>query len=267
MSNRDFYGDEVKTESSWAGPARILFITLVLAGGFLYYYFGPRVEDIQGTNPRASPSSKPIQMTIGVDSFTIPENYTVFAKVRRGGVQDDVELYASLPDFDGYTLPRQLDFEGNDANSPIVHFTLYDPAKVGTAIDGHPMDEVLSEREKFERIFLPHVTNPKGEPARYGFVHYKLAESWGEKDQDLYVHEQDDGSLILFHCIENVSSMPSPWCMRDIQLSKRLGLTYRFKRARLDDWRAIDKGVMGLLERFRTTAAAPPSSPPTQPQG
>jgi hypothetical protein len=264
MSNREFYGEDVRTESSWAGPARILFITLVLAGGFLYYYFGPRVVDIHGTNPRASARDRPIQMTIGVDTFKIPENYTVFAKSRRGGVQDNVELYAALPDFEGYTLPHQLDFEGNDADSPVVNFSLYDPAKIA-AEEGQELDGKLSEREKFERIFLPLVTNPKGESWRYGLVHYRLSDSWGGKDEDLFVHENQDGSLILFRCIERVATMPSPWCRRDVMLSTTLGLSYRFKRERLDDWRDINSGILALVKRFKTTPEGPPAPPPAQP--
>jgi hypothetical protein len=254
MSNREFYGDDVKTESSWAGPARILFITLVLAGGFLYYYFGPRVEDIQGSNPRASALSRPIHVQIGADTFSIPENYTVFAKSRRGGIQDKIELYAALPNFEGYTLPRALDFEGNDSNSPVVHFSLYDPDKIA-AEEGHTVEERFTEREKFERIFLPLVTNPKGEGWRYGFTRYRLSDSWGGQDEDLFVHENSDGSMMLFRCILNVPTMPSPWCRRDMFVSNTLGLSYRFKRARLDEWRDIDAGVMDLVKQFKTTPA------------
>ncbi len=254
MSNREFYGEEVKTELSWAAPARILFITLILAGGFLYYYFGPRVEDIQGTNPRASALTRPIPMTVGTDKFLIPENYTVFARNRRGGPQDSVEMYAVLPSFDGYTLPRQLDFESNDLNSPIVHFSLFDPTKIAKE-EGQIFDEVLSEREKFERIFLPLVTNPKGDPWRYGLVRYKLSDSWGGGDEDLFVHENSDASLVIFRCLQSASTMPAPWCRRDILVSKTLGISYRFKRSRLSDWRDINDGVMNLVKRFKANAA------------
>jgi hypothetical protein len=254
MSNREFYGEEVKNESSWAGPARILFITLILAGGFLYYYFGPRVEDIQGTNPRASALTRPIAVTIGIDKFIIPENYTVFARNRRGGAQDNVEMYAVLPSFDGYSLPRQLDFESNDSGSPVVHFSLFDPGKVANE-EGQTFDAAISEREKFMRVFLPLVSNPKGDPWRYGLIHYKLSDSWAGPDEDLFVHENSDAGLIVFRCLQNVSTMPSPWCRRDVFLSNTLGLSYRFKRSRLDDWREIDEGVMNLVKRFKANAA------------
>ena len=264
MTNREFYGEEVKTESSWAGPARILFITLILAGGFLYYYFGPRVEDIQGTNPRASALTRPISMTIGVDRFVIPENYTVFTRNRRGGVQDNVEMYAVLPSFDGYSLPRQLDFESNDPNSPVVYFSLFDPVKVAQE-EGQISDEVVSERAKFERVYLPTIANPKGEPWRFGLTHYKLSDSWAGADEDLFVHENSDGSLVIFRCLQAVSTMPSPWCRRDTYLSSSLGLSYRFKRSRLGDWRDIDEGVMNLVKRFRRNAARSPMDPEVSP--
>ena len=78
MSNTNFSDDDVKTESSWTGPLRVLIIVLILSAAFLYYYFGPSVEDIQGNNPRASASDLPINISIAERDFVIPENYTQF---------------------------------------------------------------------------------------------------------------------------------------------------------------------------------------------
>jgi hypothetical protein len=261
MSRRDFDSEEIKTESSWAGLARIIFITLILAGGFLYYYFGPRVQDLQGNSPKASVSHKPITLVVGGNTLSIPENYTVFGKARRGGDQGEVELYASLPNFEGYSLPHQYEFEGNDSNSPVIHFSLYDPITIGKRIQPNPPRDHMSERQKFEQVFLPYVTNRKGRPWRYGLVHYNLAKNWGQTDEDLFVHEGADGSFVMFRCIRKTANMPSPWCRRDIYLSDTLGLSYRFKRERLDDWRRIDGGIKKLVDRFVVKAVPDQTQP------
>lgn len=257
----DFRGEEVKTESSWAGPARILFITLILAGGFVYYYFGPSVEDIQGNSPKASTSREPVIVSVAGEQFTIPQNYTQFMKTRRGGVQDKVDLYAILPDFEGFTIAHEDEFEGNSSNSPIVHIELGDLAVESKEVPNHQLTQRMTEREKFERIYLPLVVDPKGEPARYGFTRYRLTDKWAQKDEDLFVHEASDGGVVLYRCLQPVATMPSPWCRRDVMLTDRLGLGYRFKRERLSDWRDIDRGVTRLVETFRhgsaTTAPGP----------
>jgi hypothetical protein len=268
MSTSEFRGEEVKNESSWAGPARILFITLILAAGFVYYYFGPSVSDIQGNTPKASTSHELVTVAVAGETFSIPQNYTQFTKTRRGGVQDIVDLYAILPDFEGFTIAHQDDFEGDSENSPIVHFSLVDLSVAGKDIGEQPMTQRMTEREKFERIYLPLVVDPKGEPARYGFTHYRLSDKWGQKDEDLFVHEASDGGIILFLCLQEVSTMPVPWCRRDTMLTDRLELSYRFKRSRLSDWRDIDRGISKLIEDFHkgpVTAAPAPTPPAANP--
>lgn len=257
MSDKGFGGEEVRTESSWAGPARILFITLILAGGFAYYYFGPSVQDIQGNNPRASTSDEPIDISIAGERFVIPENYTQFGRARRGGEQDEVQLYAVLPSMDGYSLAYQDIFERNDDASPIVHFSIVDPKAADTRLGGRSLEEQISERERLERIYLPYTENPDGESWRYGFIRYRLSEQWGFKNEDLFVHEDADGSLYLFRCIEPEDNMPSPWCRRDTAFNDKVSVSYRFKRTRLSDWREIDRGIFDLVKRFHRPAAAP----------
>jgi hypothetical protein len=252
--------EDVKTESSWAGPARILFITLILAVGFVYYYFGPSVDELQGNSPKASISKEPVTVSVADETFTIPQNYTQFVKTRRGGVQDTVDLYAILPDLEGFTIAHQDSFEGNAENSPIIHISLQDLHAPDRRFGEEKLTHRMTEREKFERIYLPLAVDPKGESARYGFTRYRLSASWGGQDEDLFVHEASDGGVVLYRCLEAVPSMPSPWCRRDLMLTDRLTLNYRFKRQRLSDWRDIDEKVMKLVESFRRVAPQPASS-------
>lgn len=251
----EFQGEEIKAESSWAGPARILFITLILAAGFVYYYFGPSVEDLQGNSPKASTSREPVTVQVGGATFTIPQNYTQFSKTRRGGVQDTVELFAILPDFEGFTIARQEDFEGNAESSPVVHITLQDLHAPARRFQNETLEQRMTEREKFERIYLPLAVDPKGDSARYGFTRYRLSDTWGGADKELFVYEASDGGIVLYRCLPSVANMPSPWCRRDIMLTERLMLSYRFKRSRLSEWRDIDEKVTNLIASFRQSPA------------
>ena len=62
---------------------------------------------------------------------------------------DKVELYAILPSFAGYSVANQEEFEGNEPNSPIVHFSLYRANYVPHDLKDRSLDDPLTERERF----------------------------------------------------------------------------------------------------------------------
>ena len=66
---------------------------------------------------------------------------------------------------------------------------------------------------------------------------------------DLFVAPTDSGPLILL-CDKPGADTPSPNCLRDTRVNDKLGLSYRFKRAHLADWKAIDSGLRALIARF-----------------
>ncbi len=232
------FDEDAREESSWTTPLRILIITLVLAGGFLYYYFGPTVDDLQGNTPVASPSTVPIELTVGGVKFSIPENFTQFPRVRHGGVRENVALYGMLPDLDPYTLATEVIFEANDAKSPIVHFQI------------ESYRAPLSEPERFKRIYLPRLENPEGQPGPVGLTHYTFLAGTGYSEEDLYVERFDNGEMVVLRCTRQTSKLLYPNCRRDMRLTETVGLSYRFKRERLEEWKQIDRIIRDQVYAF-----------------
>jgi hypothetical protein len=232
------FDEDAHEESSWTTPLRVLVITLVLSIGFIYYYFGPTVDDIQGNIPVASVSDRPISLSIGGRSFVIPENYTQFPRARRGGVRENVALYARLPDYEPYAADLVEEFETNSAYSPIVHFQI------------ESYRAPLNERQRVVRSYMPVVIDPKGEEGPAGLTLYRFSEGSGYFNEDLFLGDDDRGGLAVIRCTKQMSDLLFPYCRRDTKLLETVGLSYRFRRSRLADWRSIDNGIHDLAISF-----------------
>ena len=232
------FDDNAKMESSWGTPLRILLITLVFAIGFLYYYFGPSLNELQGNRPEASASETLIALSIGGRQFTIPENYTQFPRARRGGARANVALYAMLPDLTPFTIANETIFENNDPDSPIVNFQL------------ESVRSPLNESQKIERIYMPKVVDREGERALYGLTHFRFVEGTGTQNQDLFLGQDELGRTAAIVCDRNLQEIIPPSCRRISALTEGVVLNYRFKRSHLRDWKEIDASVRALALSF-----------------
>ncbi len=232
------FDQNARRESSWATPLRILTITLVLSAGFLYYYFGPTVDDLQGNIPQASVSDYPISLSIGGLNFSVPENFTQFPRARRGGERSSVALYAMMPELTPYTLENKEIFEGNLPDSPLIHF------QIETYVSP------LTEAQRIERIYLNSVVDTSGEAGPAGLTRFAFSEDTGYREDDLFLGRDENHQLVAFICMQALPGIPSPSCRRDTQLSDTISLKYRFKRVHLNNWRTIDADVHNLARSF-----------------
>lgn len=216
----------------------MLLIVLVFASGFLYYYFGPSLNELQGNRPEASAHTTPITLVIGGAKFVIPENFTQFPRARRGGARENVALYAMLPNLEPFTVSNETKFESNEANSPIIHFQL------------ESVRSPFDEEQRIDRVYLPSVLDISGERALYGLTHFQFLDGSGYQDQDLYIGTDNQGRRAALTCgKEHQEILPSS-CRRYTELTDSVMLSYRFKRSRLRDWKEIDASVRDLALVF-----------------
>ena len=216
----------------------MLLIVLVFASGFLYYYFGPSLNELQGNRPEASTHTTPVTLVIGGQKFVIPENFTQFPRARRGGARDNVALYAMLPDFKPFTIANELVFESNEADSPVVHFQL------------ESIRSPFNEDQRIDRVYLPSVLDESGERALYGLTYFQFLDGSGYQDQDLYIGIDDLGRRAALTCGKDRQEILPSNCRRYTQLTDQVMLSYRFKRSRLRDWKNIDAGIRNLALTF-----------------
>lgn len=236
-------GSDVHRHSSWTMPAILILVTAAIGVGIFIYLAGPTVQDIQGTAPSPTASAEPIDLKVDGIAFRIPAYYTESRATRGGGDQDEVDMHVLLPDLHPWNLTDKAAFESNAADARVIHFTL------------KPDHQALTDDQRFERALRPQTTNPDGTPGPYGLTQFDFPAGLGYDDVQIFTAPLDGKSVLILRCDKVGDKEFGPSCLRQTRTPDGIGLTYRFKRAHLADWKMIDTGLTKLVAGFR--AAAP----------
>jgi len=246
-SNYGFGGDEVKEESSWRYPIGIFLATLILCAIFLYYYVGPSVNDLNGTVPSPTISEEPVSFTVADTKFSIPANYTVFPRERRGGEFDSFSLYLLWPTLSGYAPSWKYEFIDDTPDTRRINISI--SAK----------HTLFSEADRIQRLYLPNTVDQRGSRTPYRLNRYKFrperdnVPTNGYANTTLFLGEASNGQTLALFCYVEIPSIPNPDCWREYELSENLSVTYRFKRPFLAEWKEIDTRVREFIENAITS--------------
>ena len=251
MSNSyGFGGEEIREESSWRYPFGIFIATLVLCAIFLYYYVGPSVDDLSGNVPSPAISEEPIRFSVNEATFSVPTNYTVFPRDRRGGDRDQVWLYALWPTMAGYSPARRSAFVENAPDTGRIDILIQTRLSAFT------------EQERIELLYTPQTIDNRGTRTPYQLVKYEFADQRdtvptnGYSGTELFLGETTSDSIMALLCFKEIDTLPSPECWREYELSDTVSVTYRFKRPYLPEWRAIDARVREFVDDLVIADAA-----------
>ena len=238
MSNGYGFGsEEIKEESSWRYPLGIFLATLGLCAVFLYYYVGPSVDEFSGNVPSPAITEEKIAIEVGGTTFQPSANYTVFPRARRGGVREELVLYALWPSMNGYSPAQRREFVENDPNTRRIDITI--------ATRTSP----YSEADRFDMLYLPQTVDPRGVRTPYQLTKFTFKDQRssvptnGYRDTELFVGKDADGKTMALFCFVEREDIVSPECWRVFEYSNTVQATYRFKRPYLPEWRAIDTEV------------------------
>ena len=232
-------GGEVHAHSSWILPAILLVLAIAVGVGVFFFLTGPSVDEIQGNVPAPTASTDTADIRVDGVRFRVPANYTKFRRSRYDGDQDDVPMHALLPNMSPWSPGDAAAFASNAPNARVIHITL--------AVDRAP----LTYQEKFERGIKPAALVPEGEPGPFGLTQYKFGKGTGYETTEWFSTKLEDGSDLVMRCDASANPDFGSSCMRVTRLPDNVGLTYKFKRTHLAQWREIEAGVMGLIASFR----------------
>jgi hypothetical protein len=225
----------------------------VLSALVLLYYLAPTAPSFLNEQQSPTSNSQIVALRVHGLKLWIPANYLQFESARQGGPRKDLSLFAILPDLAGWSNWEASTFADNTADSPVVYLLIRD-------------EEVnRSEADRLARIYLVYVTNPKGAPGPFGLTQYTFREDSGYRNEDLFVGQTAAGPEIL-RCVRFSPQVPSPSCLRDMPIDRKVALSYRFKRAHLARWHEIGDGIASLIVTFKkqpkSQAAAAPQPRP-----
>ncbi len=241
MTNTGLGGEEIKEESSWRYPLAIFLATLILCAVFLYYYVGPSMDELGGNVPSPAISEEKIQLKVADVTWSIPANFTVYPRDRRGGQRDEVYLYALWSTFSGYTPARRAEFVEDDPESRRLDITI---AERTTAFD---------EAGRIDKLYLPQTIDKRGLATPLRLVRFEFREqpanvpTNGYSDTELYLGEDDDGAQIAIFCVKERSEIKSPYCWREYEFTNNVSVIYRFKKPYLPEWKNIDRQVRDFV--------------------
>ena len=226
---------EIHQHSGWLIPLGLFGVVVALGGILLLYYLRPPTDPFRDNRPTTAATM--VELSVRGLRLHVPARYIESRAARGGGDQDVVPLFAALPDMRGYTDTEAALFTGNAADSPAVHLVI----RADT--------NSLEPEKRLNRIYLPYVVDPKGEPAPFGLTHYVFRPDSGYGRDDLYVGKSSEPLLL---CERPAQDLPNPNCLAiDQPIAPGVNLSDRFKRAQLARWKAIGDGVNHLVAEFR----------------
>lgn len=239
---QSFGGEEVREESSWRYPLGIFIATLALCAIFLYYYVGPSVDEISGNTPSPAISEEPVTFAVNGVHFSVPTNFTLYPRDRRGGDREEVSLYALWPTMSGYTPARRAEFVENPKDTRRIDVVL------------ERRTSTFDEAERIDILYLPYTNDKRGVRTPYQLVKYTFRDqrenvpTSGYADTEMFLGETDDGKTMALFCYEEREDIRSQDCWREYELTPDVSVSYRFKRRLLDEWRAIDTRVRAFVD-------------------
>jgi hypothetical protein len=225
---------EIHQHSGWLIPLTVMVVVVLLCAAMFLYYMRPFALSrtvAPFRDSRASTVAIPVNLA-GLP-LSIPRRYIEPGTAKK----NTVALVAALPDMRGFSENDAQLFADNAPDSPLVHLLI--------RADRAP----LPAGERLKRIYAPYIANSAGEKGPFGLTHYTFRPGSGYARDDLYAG--NDGGLLLL-CEQPAQDLPSPNCLAiDQPVAPGASLSYRFKRAQLASWHAIDDGVTRLVAKFR----------------
>lgn len=233
--------ETIRKRSGWVIPLSVFLVTFSLSAVFLLLYLAPLAPNLFEKQVAPTSRSDVIALSVGGKPFFIPANYLLYAATRQGGERKEIAMAALLPGFTGWSNWDADAFTSNAADSRVIYLALRQD-RLG-----------LSEADKLKRVYLDYTTDRSGQAGAFGLTHFGFRDDTGYRSEDLFVGDSPNGPIVM-RCVRPSHEVPSPSCLRELLVGRGVSLSYRFKRAHLEEWRNIAAKVDSLIAGFAKPA-------------
>ncbi len=207
----------------------LLSVTISIAGRM----FGGQV--MLGGN---SNSTQIHEIVIANAVLNVPENYIRHNDQRGAGVKAELDLYAVLPDLEGYSKKNRAFFNNEqDGKSQLIFITI-EPQQMSRDMTG-----------RFDPIYRQLIDPMAENTATSGLESYRFKKERAIfANERLFVGNRGANSPFVARCITGADGdrAIAP-CERDVFLANDLSVKYRFPFWLLNDYRTLDDQVIGLV--------------------
>jgi len=171
-----------------------------------------------------------VHLTIGGEMLTVPADLIRFRGERRGGTIDAVDLALHWPSLEG-------DGFASDDTSPAAPLVFLTLSARASEFDANARLATV-----YSRFFIG---TPISGPA--GLIGRSLASDSGYRGEVVFV--TPDARFATRCLAEPTAEIPAT-CLRDVNIGAGLSMLYRFDKARLAEWQAMDGALQRLVLGF-----------------
>jgi hypothetical protein len=194
-----------------------------------------------------SENSAIVDITIGRDQLSLPQNVIRFEQQRQSGPAERIDLYLLWPELTGYSTSQRRRFDDVSLSNSLIFLQ----------ISQSTMSRDMSGR--VEPIYR-HLLSPGSQPDNNGLVVHSFQDATGYEGEKLLIGKLPDGSAYAVRCVMPQSSADATAsdCQRDIHVGEDLTVLYRFSSQLIPDWAEIDQSVRQYIES--RAHASPPAA-------
>ncbi|MEX3009384.1 hypothetical protein [Hoeflea sp. TYP-13] len=190
----------------------------------------------------------PVTIRINGKSIALPANTIRFEYQRKGGVHKRIDAYFTWPELEGYTHANRKQFNDVDNSQRLVFLSL--------SARSMPLDMSARLDPVYSKL-----TDGGTLSKESGLLAYEFGNDTRYAGEMLYVGARDNEAAFAARClIEQGLPSGAHSCMRDINISADLTVTYRFSRELLPEWRRLDAAIKSyVLDAFQAAKNGQPS--------
>jgi hypothetical protein len=180
----------------------------------------------------------PVMIEIAGEGLAIPANMIRFRVDRRGGTVTAVDLLLLWPSLEGFSEEKSAAFRDASPAAPLIYAAISE------------QETRLDSTARLGPIYSRHFVGPP--MAGPGHLIGRTLDGEGYRGEIVWYEPRSDRPYVVRCLAEETPEIPAT-CLREVNIGNRLVLRYRFNRALLGEWRAMDQGLRRLAASFRRT--------------
>ena len=188
-----------------------------------------------------SVSTQTHEIVIANAVLNVPENYIRHSEQRSQGVKADLDLYAVMPSFEGYSAKNRALFNNEQKSPSQLLFITIEPQQMSRDMSG-----------RFDPIYRQLIDPTPENTATSGLESYTFKKDRAIfANERLFVGERVNDQQFVARCITGPDGDQAiAPCERDVFLANDLSVKYRFPFWLLKDYRTLDAQVINLVEKM-----------------
>ncbi len=232
---------KLSRDSEWFAPLILGLGAVSIIGLITVLVFiaePPLRELAKSEQPIFDLSPDPVDLDIGRLRLRVPKNYIRRAEKTPDNRIKEILLHALLPNLAPYHEKNWWLFEDKTPTSRLVQIRFLE--ETGRHNETH----------RFLHFYNNKLLLSSQGQAPEGLTHYLFKPSINRPHEDVFTGKDRHDRRLLYLCFRPNPLSFAPNCSRTFPFAASISLTYRFKRAHLQNWNEIDNRVQDLIKKF-----------------